>query len=321
MAYPETVLRRAQARLREAREDRQQEDERRRSRAYAAAPRVREIDLRLRATVAEAMCAGFRRGEDPRETVERVKAENLSLQRERARLLEELGIDSYPAPPACPVCGDSGYIGARMCECLRALCREEQTRELTTLLPGPGSFESFRLDLYPDARVPKLGASPRALMGEVYTRCRRYAEQFSTASPSLLFSGGPGLGKTFLSAAIARTVAERGCSVAYESAGQVFSDFEREKFGGAEDLTRKYLSCDLLILDDLGTELTNQFTCSALYTLLNGRIRAGLPVLVSTNLTTAEIRLRYTPQISSRLLGCCTLLLFFGDDLRQKLRT
>lgn len=209
-------------------------------------------------------------------------------------------------------------MGARMCECLRELCRQEQKKELSTLLSDKGSFETFRLDLYPAELDPKLHLSPRELMRIVFDQCRDYALGFSPRSPSLLFSGGPGLGKTFLSAAIARTVADRGFSVAYESAGTVFSEFEREKFNGEEGLTRKYMDSDLMILDDLGTELTTQFSQSALYALLNGRLVAERPIIVSTNLTGAEVKQRYTPQIASRLLGVCELVVFSGTDIRMQ---
>ena len=102
--------------------------------------------------------------------------------------------------------------------------------------------------------------------------------------------------------------------------GKIFADFEEEKFGDGEHLTDKYSRCDLLILDDLGTEMTTQFTLSALYSIVNGRLLAGLPTVISTNLTTDEIRRRYTPQIASRLLGRYELLLFAGNDIRMMRR-
>lgn len=321
MAYSTEVLQRARARLAEARQAHEQEDERRIEAIYEANPRLREIDRQLRATAAKIMAVTFRRGEDPTAAMARIKEENLSLQRERDWILESEGIDEQDlrAAPVCAVCGGTGYVGERMCECLRELCRQEQKKELSSLLGGRESFEGFRLDCYPDAVDPKLGASPRALMQVVYQRCRRYAREFSGKAPSLLLSGGTGLGKTYLSAAIARAVADSGFSVVYETAVQVFADFEADKFGGGRR-SEKYLRCDLLILDDLGTEMTTQFTLSALYTLVNGRMMGGLPAIISTNLTTDEIRRRYTPQIASRLLGGYELLLFAGNDLRMMKR-
>ena len=306
MAYSETVLRRAKARLAEAREEQDRENHFRIQSIYERVPRLRELDRQLRATMAKVMAVAFQKGEDPETAVSRIREENLALQREREWLLDSEGIDEADlrSEPVCTLCGGSGYVGARMCECLRELCRQEQKKELTTLLSGKGSFETFRLDLYPTNPLPKLNAAPRSLMEIVFDRCRAYAHSFS-------------LGKTFLSACIARTVADRGFSVTYESAAAVFTEFEREKFGGEEGLTRKYLASDLMILDDLGTELTTQFSQASLYALLNGRLLEERPLIVSTNLTAVEIQQRYTPQIVSRLLGNCETLLFFGTDIRM----
>lgn len=319
MPYSATVLHRARARLAEARASRELENDRRVEAIYQAHPRLREIDRQLRATAAQIMAATFRRGGDPSAAIAEIRTKNLALQQEREWILESEGIDEADLrpEPVCTVCGGSGYVGARMCECLKELCRQEQKKELSSLLGGRESFDAFRLDYYPADFDPKLGASPREQMQYTLLKCRRYARDFSADSPSLLFSGGTGLGKTFLSAAIARAVADSGFSVVYETAGKIFSDFEAEKFGDGVHLTEKYLDCDLLILDDLGTEMTTQFTLSALYTLVNGRMLSSRPAIISTNLTADEIRRRYTPQIASRLLGGYELLLFAGTDIRM----
>ena len=139
-----------------------------------------------------------------------------------------------------------------------------------------------------------------------------------------LFSGPPGLGKTFLSAAIARVVAENGYSVAYDTVSALLASFEREKFSRSEEeqsaaasRVRQLMGCDLLILDDLGTEMLTAFTQSALYSLLDGRIRAGKSTIISTNLDRAAISERYGPQLSSRLAGEYQWLTFLGRDIRQ----
>ena len=186
---------------------------------------------------------------------------------------------------------------------------------------GKESFESFRLDYYPSEADKEYGISPRQLMTRVYDRCRQYARNFGQMGGNLLFSGGTGLGKTFLSACIARSVAEQGFSVVYDTAGKLFSDFETAKFYAEgedrEDLTRKYLSCDLLIMDDLGTEMVTQFTQTALYQVVNSRLMSGKATVISTNLTSHELEGKYLPQITSRLLGSYELLLFLGSDIRR----
>ena len=207
-----------------------------------------------------------------------------------------------------------------MCECLAELCRQEQKKELSTLLgAGRESFDRFRLDYYPAEYDPDLGTSPREIMKKVYERAVRYAQSFAPGARSLLFSGATGLGKTFLSACIARTVADRGYSVCYVSAEALFADFEQQKFRPreGEDVTRKYLACDLLILDDLGTEMTTQFTIAALYQVVNTRLMESRATIVSTNLPVGELDRRYSAQIASRLLGAYTLYKFSGKDIRM----
>ena len=319
MAYSEGVLQRARLRLAQEKAQYDSEAEARRAQIYSAYPRLREIDQALRKSMAAAVATAFRQGDDVPQAMEAIKKENLALQREREWLLEAADLDeaALEPPPFCPHCGGSGYVGAVMCECLQELCRQEQKKELSSLLSGKENFDGFRLDYYPTEPDPSLGVSPRQLMERTFRRCKRYAREFCLGAPSLLFSGGPGLGKTFLSACIARAVADSGFSVVYDTAGQLFDDFEAVKFGGDQrDLTQKYLNCDLLIVDDLGTEMTTQFTQSVLYRVINDRLLQNRPMIVSTNLSDSALRQRYSPAIASRLLGAFEICLFLGQDIR-----
>ena len=270
--------------------------------------------------MAKAAQAAFVQGGDATELLEQARRENMALQQERAELAALYFEDGYlDDTPICQHCGGNGYIGSRMCECLQEQCRQEQKKELTFLNVGRESFEQFRLDYYPDREDPKLGVNIRMVMDKTYQTCRRYALSFSEKSANLLFSGDTGLGKTFLSACIARVVADSGYSVMYESAGHLFGNLERAKFAGDEAARRigeKYLACDLLIVDDLGTEMPGQFTTAALYSLINDRILAGRPTIISTNLTSEEIAQRYNRQIASRLRGSYNRVSFLGDDIR-----
>ncbi len=320
MAYSETILRRAQERLAQAKADHEAEVAARLTNIYQQYPRLQEIEKAMRRSVSQAVVAAFRKGEDTVAAIEAIKEENLALQREREWVLEANDLDEglLETTPFCPHCSGSGYVGAAMCECLRELCRQEQKKELSSLLGGKENFDLFRLDYYPDEPDSQLGISPRQLMENTYQHCRNYAKNFSRKSPSLLFTGEPGLGKTFLSACIARSVADNGYSVVYDTVGKLFSDFEAVKFGGdRSDLTRKYLECDLLIIDDLGTEMTTQFTQSVLYQVINTRMMEEKPVIISTNLGTDAISHRYAGPIASRLLGTYQLCLFLGRDIRQ----
>ena len=154
---------------------------------------------------------------------------------------------------------------------------------------------------------------------------RKFADNFPNVSSNLLFQGGPGLGKTFLSACIARVVAEKGCSVCYDSAVSALEAFEKQKFSrdpdeadAASARVRRMLDCDLMILDDLGTEMVTPMSVSALYTLINSRLAAGRRIIISTNCTDEELARRYTPQIYSRIAGEFVRLPFAGRDIRLR---
>ena len=320
MAYSAEVVKRARARLAQAKEDRESENRQHLAVAYARVPRIQEIDIQLRRTMAQAAQAAFLQGNDGRELLEKARLENLELQQERAILAMENFEEGYlDDSPICDKCGGSGYIGSNMCECLTELCRQEQKKEVSVLSGSREAFNQFRLDYYPDRIDPKYGASPRTIMERNLKICRTYALTFAPNAGNLLFVGGTGLGKTFLSACIARAVADRGYSVVYESAGHLFGKLEQAKFSSSEEARReaaRFTDCDLLILDDLGTEMPGQFVTAAFYTLLNDRILAGKPMLISTNLNIDEAARRYSPQIASRLQGSFQGLTFVGEDIR-----
>ena len=322
MAYSSEVLIRARARLAEAREDRESENRQHLAEAYAQVPRLKEIDMRLRQTMALAAQAVFTQGGDVQEAMDQARRANLALQQERLELITRHFEEGYlDDSPICSACGGSGYVGANMCECLRELCRQEQKKELTVLTAGKENFNQFRLDFYPDRVDSRTGINIRAIMEKTFHTCRRYALEFSERSGNLLFSGGTGLGKTFLSACIARAVADRGYSVVYESASHLFAKMERAKFSDDKDARRdseKYTACDLLIVDDLGTEMGGQFVTSALYTLVNDRLLSGKATIISTNLNTEDLEKRYSPAVASRIRGQYKRVTFLGEDIRLK---
>ena len=185
MAYSEQVLHRARARLEQAKAEREQENAAHRADAYARYPRLAEIDNELRRTMAELMAAALQRGEDPSQAVAAVREKNLALQRERSWILEAGDFDDgyLDDTPVCAKCGGRGYVGAQMCSCLRELCRQEQKKELTSLLgSGRETFENFRLDLYPAEYSESVRTSPRALMQRNFNHCRKYAQNFTMQS-------------------------------------------------------------------------------------------------------------------------------------------
>ena len=191
--------------------------------------------------------------------------------------------------------------------------------KVSILTGGKETFSQFRLEYYSDEFNSRLGTSPRILMERNFQSIRRYALTFTPNADNLLFVGGTGLGKTFLAACVARVVADRGYSVCYETASHLFAKLEQAKFTPTEDSRRaaaKLTECDLLIIDDLGTEMPGQFVTAALYSLLNDRLLAGKPMLITTNLNVEEMGRRYSPQIASRIFGGFVGKTFLGDDIR-----
>lgn len=326
MGYSAKTISAARTRLAELSDEKDRQNQLRLQQVYKRLPQVRDIDHELRSMMAELVVATFQSGTDPTEAIKEMKARNLALQSQREDLLAREGFppDYTDHKFYCEKCSDRGYIGTKMCSCLQELCSRQQKKELSALLKlGSDSFDDFRLDYYSSAVDQSYGVSPRDNMELIFENCVEYARRFGPDSGNLCFRGSTGLGKTFLSACIAREVSDRGFSVVYDTAIDMFDVFERVKFGDQtpeEDPTRKYMSCDLLIVDDLGTEMKTQFTVSALYSVVNTRLMKGKKTIITTNLSTSAMKERYTPQIMSRLEGEYTAFYFFGEDIRLKKR-
>ena len=203
---------------------------------------------------------------------------------------------------------------------LDAICREEQNKEAARLGDASQRLDGFRLDYYADIWDDKAKCIPRRLMEKVLSVCKEYAKNFSLGGGNLLFNGGTGLGKTFLAIAVGKEVAAQGYTVCYEGALGLFDKLEKAKFNPTDENLRRAQEleeCDLLIVDDLGTEFAGQFVIAALYGLLNSRLLAGKAMIITTNLNIDEIKVRYSPQIASRMEGEFTLLRFVGTDIRK----
>lgn len=323
MAYTDEVVNRAEQVLERRRTAQAARTRELRGEIFAALPEVRQIETRLQAGMLSLAAAALEHGCDTASRVAEIRAENQALQARRAELLTQNGYepDCLAEKPACLKCGDRGWIGMTMCDCLKELCAQEQIVSLSSLLDlGEQSFDTFSLDWYGTEYDDQLGMTPRENMVLVEKICRNYAEKFGKfMSHNLFLTGDPGLGKTFLSACIARVVSDRGFSVVYDTAINVFGVFENAKFGrstDADEAVRRYLSCDLLILDDLGSELTTSVSQTALYTIINTRLMEDKHTVISSNLSLEDVRRRYQPMIASRLEGEYRELSFVGKDIR-----
>ena len=324
MPYDGKLLAKARTQLEQQRADNAAEQQRRVRLVYARDPEIEQMDLRLRRQMTDLVRLTMSHAPDLAEKLSALKRDNLELQGERAERLTalRLPIDYLDEIVSCPLCRDRGIVDGQPCRCLKKLYNRALTEELSALLRhGDESFERFDLSLYDEQSLD--GISPRETMSRIYKSCRKFADNFPEVSANLLFQGGTGLGKTYLSACIARGVADKGYAVCYDSAAAALEAFETQKFARDPDVAeaaaarvRRMLDCDLMILDDLGTEMITSVTTSALYTLINTRLNAGKKTIISTNLSDEELQRKYSAQICSRIRGEFLRLPFVGRDLR-----
>lgn len=286
-------------------------------------PRLREIDTLLRRSVIQAINAALTSGVDAGTRVREQQSRNQALRQERAAILAENG---FPAgyldrEPLCPRCSDTGYTAEGICGCLRSLYREEQIRELAySTGMQPTYFKDIDLSLFSEERMSTSRISARENMRYIIHVCQAFLEE-RRGRGNLFFSGPPGTGKTFTAVCLAYSAVEQGISVLYESAGRLMVKYEDARFHRDDDTAKNDIArseaCDLLILDDLGTEMTTSVSNAGLYQLLNTRITAGRACIFLTNQSYEELRRRYPPQILSRLEGDFEALRFSGGDIRK----
>lgn len=249
------------------------------------------------------------------------------LREQKAELMEAYG---YPADYMdiryhCPECRDTGYVDRERCRCFR--------REQMKLLYGQSNiedvlkrenFDTFSFEVYDDSRViPAIDMTAARYMRQVHGWCLDFVENFAHKGGNLIFSGGTGVGKTFLTHCIAKALMDQYFSVIYQSSGDLFDLFSRSKFHyePEEDTQGMYqhiLECDLLIIDDLGTELNNSFVSSQLFYCINERLVRKKSTIISTNLSMSMLRDAYSDRVSSRIIGQYTIIPLYGDDIRTK---
>lgn len=290
--------------------------DRRREELYEKIPELVTLDRILAGTasrIMDAICSP-----NSEEAVAKVREDNEKLLAQRAAILAAYG---YPADYTdvhyeCELCGDTGYVDTKMCSCMRrALVLAGYESSGIGGLMQSQSFDNFSLNYY------KEDADTHAYMKKVVSVLKKYAAEFDENTyKNFLFTGRTGLGKTHLSTSVAVSVIDRGFDVLYVTACSMISDFEAKQFGLRENApdTSRYYNADLLIIDDFGTEMTNQFTVSCVYDIINARMNAKRSTIINTNLNKNEIEARYGERIASRLFGEYNAVMFRGSDIRQQ---
>ena len=289
------------------------EADRRNTEVAARSAVIKEIDKELSLTgpaIFKAACRG--------EGLDEIKARNIELNEARRREIVKLGlpIDYTDVHYFCSECSDTGFIGgSKICSCFkRAIAEESMKASGIGSLVKRQTFDNLDLEWYKSTE----GAYER--MVHNVTVAKRFAESFNKTGETLVLLGTTGTGKTHISTAIARVAIEGGYDVVYDSSQNIIADFEHDRFksgyGHYEPRADKYTECDLLIIDDLGTELVNQFSLSVLYNLLNTRINHRRATIINTNLSSSQLRDTYDDRISSRIFGEFVILPFVGKDNR-----
>ncbi len=307
MAYKHTYYEKAVALIKENAKKREKQFENSLNEAYILFPELKDTNEKLSALGAKAIKAAlYSKTQELKEIEEETK-----ILTAKKKELEKAAKVKGPKP-ICSKCNDTGYIGASLCECAKALAKDLVFKDLSETVPINQTFQTFDLSFYE--------GKDRKIMESIYNFSLNYADNFTRKSDNLLFLGGVGLGKTHLSLSIINRVIDKGYGVVYATAQNLLNEIEKEHFSysGSSEKIDAVLSCDLLVIDDLGTEFSTSFTVSQLYNIINTRIISSLPTIINTNLSFQEIEKNYTPRVLSRIMGSYKVKQFTGPDIRIK---
>ena len=289
--------------------------------AYARIPKLQELDHAI-SSLSLSKARILLEGDDS--ALIHLKEELSDLIAEKKRLLVENGFpENYlELTFSCPDCKDTGYINTNKCHCFeKAIVDLLYTQSNLQEILEEENFSNFSLDYYSRSHIdPRSKRSSREAIEVALRNCLEFVETFNTEFRNILLYGDTGVGKTFLSHCIAKELIDRAHSVIYFSAAQIFDLFAKNTFGkNAEqdsDALEHIYNCDLLIIDDLGTELSNSFTTSQLFICLNERILRKKSTIISTNLALDKIQSLYSERIFSRISSHYAMIRLTGDDIR-----
>lgn len=305
-------------------------EQERKDEIYALIPRISEIDSASPLSYLEVAKKRIM-GQDPGSSfTEATRSSNRQLSDEKTSLLIQAG---YPADYLNPIytckkCHDTGYIGQTKCRCftehiINGLYLQSNLKNIL----DKENFDTFKLEYYSkDIPQDKL-YSPYDNIQKILIRSKEFIQSFdltNTPKENLLIYGETGLGKTFLTNCIAKAVLDKGHSVLYLSANELFEQvlggYLMNQKNELEDLYKYIYNSELLIIDDLGTELTNNFVLSQLFEIINQRQNSGLATLISTNLSMKQLRDKYSERIMSRIVANYTVFNIYGDNIRYQKR-
>jgi DNA replication protein DnaC len=292
------------------------------SEIYKKIPRIKDIDNLIERIGLDIAMSAFK-GIDIESYISEKKKEITDLKVEKSELLSSRNypVDYLDLKYKCSKCKDTGYIGNKKCSCFKQKLINKLYKQsnLKDILKKE-NFDMFDISLYSKEKFGNHSISPRKNMEEIFSYCINYVNRFDEIDDSLFFSGNPGIGKTFLSHCIAKDLLDKAKTVIYQTAPNLIELIRNIKFNDNldNDLLNDFTDCDLLILDDLGTEQNNSFSQTELFNVINGRIIKNKKTIISTNILIEELDNYYPKRITSRILGLYHLYEFYGDDIRIK---
>ena len=301
------------------------EQDQRREEVYQKVPQIRQIEDEISS---QAVRCARKLLDGDTNAKEELKQHIEDLREQKEVLLSAFGFpaDYMEMHYACPECQDTGYVDGRKCRCfkkeeIRLLYSQSNIEEV--LLRE--NFDSFSYEYYDDRVViPEIQMTVADYMRQVHTWCKEYVENFEKKGGNLIFTGSTGVGKTFLTNCIAKALIDQYQSVIYLSSNDLFDVFSKNKFHydteeEMKDMYQYILDCDLLIIDDLGTELNNTFVSSQQFYCINERLLRKKSTIISTNLSMTMLRDTYSDRISSRIISQYSIIPLYGDDIRTKI--
>lgn len=289
---------------------------------YRTIPAYRDLDEQIASL---SVAAGKARIRGEQDAISKLHDQLASLSSEKKRLLSAYGFPSDYLDPIyrCPTCQDTGYVNGDKCQCLKQsivnhIYEQSSIRDILE----KENFSSFSYQYY-STKPEKDRPSPRANMEAVVAACRTFIQEFDKMEKNnLLFLGNAGVGKTFLSHCVAYELINQGHTVLYLTAFQLFDLLKQHAFQkeNSEPATSMeyLLGCDLLIIDDLGTELNNSFISSQLFLCMNERLLRKKATIISTNLSLGQLSQAYSERILSRIMEHYQILNIYGEDIRLK---
>ncbi len=327
MGYSREIYDEADKVIRDRRNKALKDADIRKERFFKKYPEAQKLEEQLSHTMTDLIRTMLSKKTTLSSAMNKLKAENLATQMYLQQIYAKAGITKESLEPqfVCKKCQDKGNIDGKVCDCYRQLVKEIAYQHLNELSPLKlSSFDTFSLHYYSNIRKIGEQLSEREQMRLYFEKCKSYASTFSANSRSIIMRGDTGLGKTHLSLAIAREVIEKGFGVIYCSAPDILSRLEKEQFNRnynkEENVEETLKECDLLILDDIGSEFSTNFTKNKIYNLINHRLSCNRPTIINTNFTFSQLEQTYSQRLISRIMGEYMAFNFVGRDIRQMKR-